>query len=104
MNYRFLKKIALAVSVMLAMTFTLSCSDDKDDNKKEAKPKWCIAFGKTSCMKIGAAEYKDGKLLTEEDCATMNGTVTEEAPDKSKCILLYDDGVECTNAAGPCPK
>jgi hypothetical protein len=98
---RFLKKIALAASVMLAMTFTLGCSDDE---KEEAKAKWCSwtvpsmpawdmcgEFGKGP-KDDSSKKYFAGDKLAESDCKDYSPTYTAEKVDAKpeKCIVITE--------------
>jgi hypothetical protein len=92
MNKVGFKKIALAASVGLAMAFTLSCSDGKDDNKgggsKEKYCGFCGVFGKTvqDCPtkeQVQCQDLSDSKAMSEDYCtSTMSGTVFDS---KEKC-------------------
>jgi hypothetical protein len=81
---RFLKKITLAASVFLAMSLTIGCSDDDDDDAKEdhcgytvpAIPGASEAY--TACFKLdenlSASECTEMgyKLVSEDDCDVIS--------------------------------
>jgi len=80
-------KIALAASTMLvAISFTLGCSKDKDEEK------WCVIETTTngasakSCFKIGPTIYKNELMCLATDHAEV-----VDPPSKNECFP-YDDG------------
>ncbi len=96
---RFLAKIAMVVSIFATLTFTVSCSDDKenkDDNDGGTK-KWCvIGQGEGQrCAEIGA-KYKSEidpsqQKMTEEVCnmyGAANASIKDEKP--SDCIVITE--------------
>jgi hypothetical protein len=84
---RFLAKITMAASVFACLTFTLSCSDDKED---KVSGKWCV-FGSEEdprCIEMGA-KYSDGYTMTEDLCNMQyNSSIKDEKPED--CIVMTD--------------
>jgi hypothetical protein len=91
---RFLAKIAMVASIFVALTFTVSCSDDKDnkedkDDNDGGKRKWCVIGGtEPRCVEIGA-KYGGGQTMTEENCKLQyNYSIEDEKP--SNCIVISE--------------
>ncbi len=89
-------KIAFAASVMLAISFTLGCSNDKDE-----KEKWCIVeigtdvvsveVKTTKCYKIGPTMYKNELLCKAAGEAPNTTSKVADPPEEKECDT-YDDG------------
>jgi hypothetical protein len=89
---RFLTKITMVAGVFAALTFTISCSDDKD--KGGGTGRWCVIVDdwgegeETQCGEIGANLLVTGWKLTEEMCHNNydNSSVEDEKPGGCKVI------------------
>jgi len=99
-----LSKLALSASIVLALAFTISCSDDKDDkDDKPKKEKWCV-YGVTApyltCIKIGVehANPVAASMVTKDGCSeavVKYGAEVVEGPQNSEdCSGGYYDGTE----------
>jgi len=91
---RFLVKIAMLVSIFATLTFTVSCSSDKDDKGSDGK--WCvIGQGEGQrCAEIGARYKADmdpnQQKMTEAVCNFYgeNASIQKEKP--SDCIVITE--------------
>jgi len=88
---RFLAKIAMVASIFVALTFTVSCSDDKDNKNDNdgGTGKWCVFGGEEPrCVEIGA-KYGGGYTMTEGNCKMQNNySIEDEKP--SNCTDISD--------------
>jgi len=82
-------KITLAASAMLAMSLTIGCSDDKDDDK------YCVVTyeGATGSL-LGPLCYELGKSFDEKACKAYNIAGVTSA----KTTSSAPKGVTCTKA------
>jgi hypothetical protein len=84
---RFLTKIALTTSVLAALIFTTSCSDDKEDSGGTGK--WCVLdMGEEQyCFEIGARFIPEldpnRQKMTKETCDVYGdmASIQDEKPD-----------------------
>ena len=79
-------KITLAASAMLAISFTLGCSNDKDDDS------YCVLTYSGAASELGSICYELDKTYTAEICkaSTVKGYLeaktTSSKPKDIECV------------------
>jgi hypothetical protein len=79
------KRIALAASILLAMTFALGCSDDKDDKDY----KWCVWGTAPNMICTELSIYKTSTTMTLGDCdegKSLGYRKAVDLPEDCMCI------------------
>jgi hypothetical protein len=90
------KKLVLAVSVMLAMTFTFGCSKDDDEKSKEYV--FCNTTdsdaGLRMCTEITVGGGFSKSQLEEGACTKKGGVLADKCQDTALKCPLSDKGLD----------
>jgi hypothetical protein len=89
------KKLVLAVSVMLAITFTFGCSKDDDDkeNKEYVFCNWVDGNILRMCQELMVGgDFSKSQL--EQECTSGGGNLVDKCQDTALKCPMSKDGIE----------
>jgi hypothetical protein len=81
-------KITLAASAMLAMSFTLGCSDDKDDDKYCVVTTTIATVSSVQCYELDSKFNADAcKAIGKNGGGMITSKTTSSKPNDTECTV-----------------